>query len=171
MTGTHGLLSAVLCAVVQVAGRTNDSAGDGTTTASVLAREMIHFGLQVRWMWNCWGPGGQCWTKGAGGVLSGGVLSGGVLSGGISSRRVSLQGSAVLHKGGGGVLSGGVSLPGRAGQGAVRVRLWGDGEGRGGWNNSGWQLTLLQLHAVVCLLPCNVFSCCLGWHADPLHGY
>jgi chaperonin GroEL (HSP60 family) len=30
----------------QVAGRTNDSAGDGTTTASVLAREMIHFGLQ-----------------------------------------------------------------------------------------------------------------------------
>jgi chaperonin GroEL (HSP60 family) len=30
-----------------VAGRTNDSAGDGTTTASVLAREMIHFGLQV----------------------------------------------------------------------------------------------------------------------------
>ncbi len=32
----------------QVAGRTNDSAGDGTTTASVLAREMIQFGLQVR---------------------------------------------------------------------------------------------------------------------------
>ena len=32
---------------IQVAGRTNDSAGDGTTTASVLAREMIHFGLQV----------------------------------------------------------------------------------------------------------------------------
>ncbi len=32
----------------QVAGRTNDAAGDGTTTASVLAREMIHFGLQVR---------------------------------------------------------------------------------------------------------------------------
>jgi hypothetical protein len=31
----------------QVAGRTNDSAGDGTTTASVLAREMIHFGLQA----------------------------------------------------------------------------------------------------------------------------
>jgi chaperonin GroL len=30
-----------------VAGRTNDAAGDGTTTASVLAREMIHFGLQV----------------------------------------------------------------------------------------------------------------------------
>jgi hypothetical protein len=29
-----------------VAGRTNDSAGDGTTTASVLAREMIHYGLQ-----------------------------------------------------------------------------------------------------------------------------
>lgn len=31
----------------QVAGRTNDAAGDGTTTASVLAREMIQFGLQV----------------------------------------------------------------------------------------------------------------------------
>ena len=31
----------------QVAGRTNDAAGDGTTTAAVLAREMIHFGLQV----------------------------------------------------------------------------------------------------------------------------
>ena len=31
----------------QVAGRTNDSAGDGTTTASVLAREIIHYGLQV----------------------------------------------------------------------------------------------------------------------------
>lgn len=33
--------------VLQVAGRTNDSAGDGTTTASVLAREMVHFGLQA----------------------------------------------------------------------------------------------------------------------------
>lgn len=33
---------------VQVAGRTNDAAGDGTTTASVLARELIHYGLQVR---------------------------------------------------------------------------------------------------------------------------
>lgn len=32
---------------VQVAGRTNDAAGDGTTTATVLAREMIRFGLQV----------------------------------------------------------------------------------------------------------------------------
>ena len=32
---------------LQVAGRTNDAAGDGTTTASVLARELIHFGLQV----------------------------------------------------------------------------------------------------------------------------
>lgn len=31
----------------QVAGRTNDSAGDGTTTAAILAREMIKFGLQV----------------------------------------------------------------------------------------------------------------------------
>ena len=30
-----------------MAGRTNDAAGDGTTTASVLAREMIHFGLQA----------------------------------------------------------------------------------------------------------------------------
>jgi chaperonin GroEL (HSP60 family) len=33
--------------VVQVAGRTNDSAGDGTTTASILAREMIKFGMQA----------------------------------------------------------------------------------------------------------------------------
>lgn len=33
--------------IKEVAGRTNDSAGDGTTTASVLAREIIHFGLQV----------------------------------------------------------------------------------------------------------------------------
>jgi len=32
--------------IKEVAGRTNDSAGDGTTTASVLAREMIHYGLQ-----------------------------------------------------------------------------------------------------------------------------
>ncbi|KAG1669626.1 hypothetical protein FOA52_010786 [Chlamydomonas sp. UWO 241] len=32
--------------IKEVAGRTNDSAGDGTTTASVLAREMITFGLQ-----------------------------------------------------------------------------------------------------------------------------
>lgn len=31
----------------QVAGRTNDSAGDGTTTAAILAREMIKYGLQV----------------------------------------------------------------------------------------------------------------------------
>jgi hypothetical protein len=30
----------------QVAGKTNDSAGDGTTTASVLARELIKYGLQ-----------------------------------------------------------------------------------------------------------------------------
>lgn len=42
-------LCMVCCFMLQVAGRTNDSAGDGTTTASVLAREMIHFGLQVRW--------------------------------------------------------------------------------------------------------------------------
>jgi len=33
--------------IKEVAGRTNDSAGDGTTTASVLARELIHFGLQA----------------------------------------------------------------------------------------------------------------------------
>jgi len=33
--------------IKEVAGRTNDSAGDGTTTATVLAREMIHFGLQA----------------------------------------------------------------------------------------------------------------------------
>ena len=32
--------------VKEVAGRTNDAAGDGTTTAACLAREMIHFGLQ-----------------------------------------------------------------------------------------------------------------------------
>lgn len=32
--------------IKEVAGRTNDSAGDGTTTAAVLAREMIRFGLQ-----------------------------------------------------------------------------------------------------------------------------
>lgn len=32
--------------IKEVAGRTNDAAGDGTTTATVLAREMIHFGLQ-----------------------------------------------------------------------------------------------------------------------------
>ena len=36
-----------LTALMQVAGRTNDAAGDGTTTASVLARDMIHYGLQV----------------------------------------------------------------------------------------------------------------------------
>ncbi len=40
----HSTLS--LSFLSQVAGRTNDSAGDGTTTASVLAREMIHYGLQ-----------------------------------------------------------------------------------------------------------------------------
>ncbi|CAL8466439.1 g5975 [Coccomyxa elongata] len=33
--------------IKEVAGRTNDAAGDGTTTASVLAREMIHYGLQA----------------------------------------------------------------------------------------------------------------------------
>lgn len=33
--------------IKEVAGRTNDSAGDGTTTASVLARELIRFGLQA----------------------------------------------------------------------------------------------------------------------------
>eukprot|EP00242_Pyramimonas_sp_CCMP2087_P016804 CAMPEP_0198211252 /NCGR_PEP_ID=MMETSP1445-20131203/22843_1 /TAXON_ID=36898 /ORGANISM="Pyramimonas sp., Strain CCMP2087" /LENGTH=588 /DNA_ID=CAMNT_0043885471 /DNA_START=68 /DNA_END=1834 /DNA_ORIENTATION=+ len=32
--------------IKEVAGKTNDSAGDGTTTASVLARELIKFGLQ-----------------------------------------------------------------------------------------------------------------------------
>jgi len=32
--------------IKEVAGRTNDSAGDGTTTAAVLAREMIKLGLQ-----------------------------------------------------------------------------------------------------------------------------
>jgi chaperonin GroEL (HSP60 family) len=30
-----------------VAGRTNDAAGDGTTTASILARDMIKFGMQA----------------------------------------------------------------------------------------------------------------------------
>ena len=33
--------------IKEVAGRTNDAAGYGTTTATVLAREMIHFGLQA----------------------------------------------------------------------------------------------------------------------------
>eukprot|EP00747_Dinoflagellata_sp_TGD_P109541 gnl/TRDRNA2_/TRDRNA2_170718_c0_seq1.p1 gnl/TRDRNA2_/TRDRNA2_170718_c0~~gnl/TRDRNA2_/TRDRNA2_170718_c0_seq1.p1 ORF type:complete len:582 (+),score=10.30 gnl/TRDRNA2_/TRDRNA2_170718_c0_seq1:53-1798(+) len=33
--------------VKEVAGKTNDSAGDGTTTASILARELIKFGLQA----------------------------------------------------------------------------------------------------------------------------
>lgn len=33
--------------IKEVAGRTNDAAGDGTTTAAVLAREMIHLGLQA----------------------------------------------------------------------------------------------------------------------------
>jgi chaperonin GroEL (HSP60 family) len=41
-------LNGIFLCCAQVAGRTNDSAGDGTTTASVLAREMIHFGLQVK---------------------------------------------------------------------------------------------------------------------------
>lgn len=36
-----------ICKCLQVAGRTNDAAGDGTTTASVLARDLIHYGLQV----------------------------------------------------------------------------------------------------------------------------
>ena len=45
-----GNLRDIKCGIdlLQVAGRTNDSAGDGTTTASVLAREIIHFGLQAR---------------------------------------------------------------------------------------------------------------------------
>lgn len=34
-----------LCGLVKVASKTNDSAGDGTTTASVLAREIIKLGL------------------------------------------------------------------------------------------------------------------------------
>ncbi|CAD7700671.1 unnamed protein product [Ostreobium quekettii] len=33
--------------VKEVAGRTNDAAGDGTTTAALLSREMIHYGLQA----------------------------------------------------------------------------------------------------------------------------
>lgn len=33
--------------IKEVAGRTNDAAGDGTTTAAVLARELIYHGLQV----------------------------------------------------------------------------------------------------------------------------
>jgi chaperonin GroEL (HSP60 family) len=32
--------------IKEVAGRTNDAAGDGTTTATVLARDMIRLGLQ-----------------------------------------------------------------------------------------------------------------------------
>jgi chaperonin GroEL (HSP60 family) len=33
--------------IKEVAGRTNDSAGDGTTTASVLARELIKYGMRA----------------------------------------------------------------------------------------------------------------------------
>lgn len=33
--------------IKEVAGKTNDSAGDGTTTASILAREIILYGLQA----------------------------------------------------------------------------------------------------------------------------
>lgn len=33
--------------IKEVASRTNDAAGDGTTTAAVLAREMVHYGLQA----------------------------------------------------------------------------------------------------------------------------
>lgn len=51
--------------IKEVAGRTNDSAGDGTTTASVLAREMIHYGLQVS-------LGGVLGWGRAGGVVGGG---------------------------------------------------------------------------------------------------
>ena len=42
-----GLLYVSYYHCLQVAGRTNDAAGDGTTTASVLARDLIHYGLQV----------------------------------------------------------------------------------------------------------------------------
>ena len=35
------------CSSEQVAGRTNDAAGDGTTTACVLAAELIKYGIQV----------------------------------------------------------------------------------------------------------------------------
>lgn len=38
--------SSIAPRAAQVAGRTNDAAGDGTTTATVLAREMIRYGLQ-----------------------------------------------------------------------------------------------------------------------------
>jgi chaperonin GroEL (HSP60 family) len=48
MFSLHMSLNGIFLCCAQVAGRTNDSAGDGTTTASVLAREMIHFGLQVK---------------------------------------------------------------------------------------------------------------------------
>jgi hypothetical protein len=40
-----GTLLTVACFLIQVASRTNDSAGDGTTTACVLARELIKMGL------------------------------------------------------------------------------------------------------------------------------
>lgn len=46
----HPSLSPILqtsAVTEQVAGRTNDAAGDGTTTAAVLARELIYHGLQV----------------------------------------------------------------------------------------------------------------------------
>ena len=47
MHGHRPSLPAGAQLIKEVAGRTNDAAGDGTTTATVLAREMIHFGLQV----------------------------------------------------------------------------------------------------------------------------
>ncbi len=48
LVGCESVVSYPQTCILQVAGRTNDAAGDGTTTASVLARELIHFGLQVR---------------------------------------------------------------------------------------------------------------------------
>ena len=42
---SNGFQSNYSCGFPQVASKTNDSAGDGTTTASVLARELINLGL------------------------------------------------------------------------------------------------------------------------------
>jgi chaperonin GroEL (HSP60 family) len=46
-SSTHAVVQSSSFFCAQVAGRTNDSAGDGTTTASILAREMIKYGMQA----------------------------------------------------------------------------------------------------------------------------
>ncbi|KAI7845975.1 hypothetical protein COHA_000520 [Chlorella ohadii] len=72
--------------IKEVAGRTNDAAGDGTTTATVLAREMIRFGLQASW------PADMCGSRllaaKAGCMSSAGLARVLLVSGGISFFRV-----------------------------------------------------------------------------------